>query len=79
MWVLLPHDLVLAVGGRELLADSDSREVRDVREAYRAGGRWIEPLLLANRGKLSRLSDWLTGGCVLLGIEIILWTVSLAH
>jgi hypothetical protein len=49
IWVLLPHDLVLAVGGQDLLAETDSREVHDVTEAYRAGGRWIEPLVYANR------------------------------
>jgi hypothetical protein len=78
VWVLLPHYLVFAVGGQELLADSDSREVRDVTEAYRAAARWIEPLLQVNREKVARLSGWLTLSCGLLGAEVVLWTVSLA-
>jgi hypothetical protein len=77
VWVLLPHYLVLTVGGQELLADSDSREVRDVTEAYRAAAGWIEPLLQVNREKVARLSGWLTLSCVLLGVEVVLWTVSL--
>jgi hypothetical protein len=77
VWVLLPHYLVLTVGGQELLADSDSREVRDVTEAYRAAAGWIEPLLQVNREKVARLSGWLTISCVLLGVEVVLWTVSL--
>jgi hypothetical protein len=69
---------VLAVSGQELLADSDSREVRDVTEAYRAAARWIEPLLQVNGEKVARLSGWLTLSCGLLGVEVVLWTVSLA-
>jgi hypothetical protein len=77
IWVLLPHYLVLAAGGQELLADSDRRGVRDVTETYRAAAGWIEPLLQENRGKVARLADWLTVSCVLLGVEVVLWTVSL--
>jgi hypothetical protein len=78
VWVLLPHYLVLSVGGQELLADGDRRRVRDVREAYRAAGGWMEPLLQVNRGRIARLSDWLTVSCVALAVEVVLWTLSLA-
>ncbi len=76
-WVLLPQDFVLAAGGNELLAVSDGLGVRDVSDAYRSVGRWLEPALQANRRTVSRLSGWLTASCVLLAIEIALWTLSL--
>jgi hypothetical protein len=77
IWVLLPHELVLAVGGQELMAAGDSRKVRELPDVYRAAVGWSEPLLRENRTKIARLSGRLTLGCVLLGTEIVLWTVSL--
>lgn len=77
IWVLLPHELVVALGGDELLAEADRRKIRDLPEAYRAVGSWTEPRLQANRQKLDRLANWLTVSCVLLAIEVILWTISL--
>lgn len=78
IWVLLPRELALAFGGDELLADGDLRGAGDVVQAYRAAGRWIEPRLQMNRRTLSHLADALTAGCVLLAIEVITWTISLA-
>jgi|CZKG01.1.fsa_nt_gi hypothetical protein len=77
IWVLLPRELVLAFGGAELMEEGDRRGIVDVTEAYRAADNWIEPRLRANRRKLDRLADWLTASCVLLAIEVILWTISL--
>jgi hypothetical protein len=77
IWVLLPHELVLAVGGQELIADWDRRNVRGLSEVYRVAASWTEPLLLENRAKIAWLSGWLTLSCGLLGVEIVLWTVSL--
>ncbi len=77
IWVLLPRELVLAFGGDELLADNDRRRTGDIAEAYRAAGGWMKPRLQANRGKLDRLADWLTVSCVLLAIEVIMWTISI--
>jgi hypothetical protein len=77
IWVLLPHKMVFAFRGEALLAESDKLGVKDVTEAYRGAGRWIEPNLDANRDALGSLSAWLTVSCTLLAVEVILWTVSL--
>jgi hypothetical protein len=79
IWVLLPHELTLAVGGQELIADRDRRDVHELTEVYRAAVNWTEPLLRENRATLARLSGWLTLSCVLLGVEIVLWTASLVE
>jgi hypothetical protein len=77
IWVLLLHEFVLAFGGDELLADGDRQGTRDLSGAYRAAGSWIERHLQANRRKIDRLADWLTVSCVLLAVEVILWSLSL--
>jgi uncharacterized membrane protein YhdT len=51
--------------------------VEDVTEAYRAAGIWIEPYLDSNRDKIARLSSWFTASCMLLALEVILWTISI--
>ena len=76
IWVLLPQEFVFAFRGDALLAASDHEGVEDVGQAYRAAGMWIEPFLDANRDKLARMSSWFTVSCVLLALEIILWTIS---
>jgi hypothetical protein len=78
IWVLLPHDLTLAVGGENLLALSDDRDVREVDEAYRTASSWLDPHVEANNRTVARLSNWLSLSCVLLAIEVALWTISLA-
>lgn len=78
IWVLLPHRFVFAFRGNALLAESDHRGVQDVREAYRAAGSWIEPHLDANGDKIGDLAQWFTASCVLLAVEVILWTISVA-
>jgi hypothetical protein len=75
--VLLPHSFVFAFRGRALLAASDHEGIQDVTEAYRATGIWIEQSVDANRRKLDSLSDWLTASCVLLALEVVVWTLSL--
>ncbi len=78
IWVLLPHQLTFAFRGEALLAASDHEGIEDVTEAYRAAGIWIEPYLNANRAKIGQLSSWFTLSCVLLAVEIVLWTISVA-
>jgi hypothetical protein len=78
IWVLLPQELVFAFRGEALLGVSDQQGVEDVTQAYRAAGIWIEPFLDANRNKIAALSSWFTASCVLLAVEVILWTVSVA-
>ncbi len=76
IWVLLPHELTFAFRGEALLAVSDHEGVEDVTEAYRAAGIWIEPYLDDNRDKIATLSSWFTASCILLAVEVILWTIS---
>jgi len=79
IWLLLPHELVLSFGGARLMADGDSEQVVDVDEGYRAVSRWIEPCLRRNRRTIDRLADWLTVSCLLLAVEVLSSTVSLAR
>jgi hypothetical protein len=78
IWVLLPHEFALAIGGEELLAVSDRAGTRDLTQAYRTAACWLEPHLQANRLTVARLSNWLSVGCMLLAVEVTLWTISLA-
>jgi hypothetical protein len=77
IWVLLPHNLTLAVSGEDLLASSDEQDVRDVVEAYRAASSWLDPHVQVNHRTVARLSSWLSVSCTLLAVEVALWTVSL--
>lgn len=78
IWVLLPHDLTLAVGGEDLLALSDDQDVFDVAEAYRTASSWLDPHVQTNHRTVARLSSWLSLSCILLAVEVALWTISLA-
>lgn len=73
VWVLVPHKLALASRGGGLLHQSS----RDVRQAYRAAGRWIEPRIEVNHREMARLSYCLALSCLLLAAEAIFWTISL--
>ena len=77
IWVLVPRRIGLSFSGGRLLADAgDSRSI-DMPEAYRAASNWIGPQLELNRRVMDRLGDWLTLGCVLLAVEIVLTTMSI--
>lgn len=75
IWVLLPHTFVFAFRGRALLYASDRQPCAEAAEAYRAAGAWIAPLVAANRTKLRTLAECLTVSCVLLALEVTLWTI----
>jgi hypothetical protein len=75
VWVLMPHTFVFSFRGESLLLQSD-REGPDLREAYRAAGIWMEPHVQANRRMIAMLAGWLTASCVLLALEVVLWTLS---
>jgi hypothetical protein len=62
----------------DLLALSDAQDVRDVAEAYRTASSWLSPHVQVNSQTVARLSNWLSLSCVLLAIEVTLWTISLA-
>jgi hypothetical protein len=78
IWVLLPHDLTVAIVGEDLLALSDDQGVYDVAEGYRTVNSWLHPYVQANHRTVGQLSNWLSIGCLLLALEVALWTVSLA-
>ncbi len=49
-----------------------------VEEVLRVASGWIERFHEGNRDELSRMARWYTVACVALGIEIVLWTISLS-
>lgn len=73
--VLLPHRLVFVAHGTRLLGEEEL--LSDVTQAYRAAGKWIEPQLRTNTHEIARLSDCLAASCVLLAVELVLWTISI--
>jgi hypothetical protein len=77
IWVLLPRDLGLSFGGEQLLADGEDDRATSIEDGYRAASRWIEPQLELNRRMIAWLADWLTISCVMLAVEVVLWTISL--
>jgi hypothetical protein len=79
VWVLLPHELLIALRGETLLSQDRRRGPHDVAQAYRAAGRWIEPKIETNRIEIARLSDRLAISCLLLAAEAILWTISIIN
>jgi len=46
-------------------------------EAYRIAESWMETSVAENRPVIAGLSYWLTVSCLLLAVEIVLWTVSI--
>jgi hypothetical protein len=77
IWVLLPRDLKLSFRGNELIAESEALVIDDLADGYRVAGNWIDAHLERNRSTLARMSRWLTCACVLLAIEVVMWTISL--
>jgi hypothetical protein len=73
--VLMPHPFVFAFRGASVLRAASSAEVAEV---YRAVEAWIEPQLNTNRQRITLLEEWLTASCLLLAIEVFLWTVAVA-
>jgi hypothetical protein len=76
LWVLLPRDFLVSLGGPELISEDDDA-VADVGSAYRATVRWSKPSLIRNRRTIDRLADWLTLSCLLLTAEIVSCVISL--
>jgi hypothetical protein len=78
--VLLPHRFVFAFRGAALLRSATDRSGLDAyeTEAYRAAGMWIEPQIHANRKRITALEEFITASCVLLAVEVLLWTIAVA-
>jgi hypothetical protein len=71
---------VFAFRGAALLRAAPERSdaCADPEQAYRAAGRWIEFQIVANRRRITALKELPTVGCVLLAIEVVLWTIAVA-
>ncbi|HEY1451172.1 MAG TPA: hypothetical protein VGF47_09475 [Solirubrobacteraceae bacterium] len=76
--VLLPRALTLSIVGDDLLAEGDCGGRIDVNEGYRAACGWIATAVAVNRRRIDRLAGWLTLSCILLALEVVLLTVSVA-
>jgi hypothetical protein len=77
IWILLPHGLEFAFRGDRVFATSDRRAIKDMAEAYRIAESWMETSVAENRPVIASLSYWPTVSCLLLAVEIVLWTVSI--
>ncbi|HEY2718186.1 MAG TPA: hypothetical protein VGI52_01050 [Solirubrobacteraceae bacterium] len=75
--VLMPHPFVFAFRGAALLRTLRVGSSTDLAEAYRAVEAWIEPQLHANRRRITLLEESLTASCLLLALEVFLWTVAI--
>ena len=74
--VLMPHPFVFAFRGAALLRELPTGSPADVAEAYRAVEAWIEPQLRANRRMITLLEESLSASCLLLALEVLLWTIA---
>jgi hypothetical protein len=77
IYVLLPHRLVFAFRG-SVIAQTASSVHADLREAHQAAAMWIESYVEENRVKLDDLTRWYTAAVIALGVEVLLWTLSIA-
>lgn len=78
--VLLPHRFVFAFRGAALLRSGVDRSGSHAYESetYRAAGMWIEPQIQANRKRITALEELVAASCVLLAVEVMLWTIAVA-
>ena len=74
--VLMPHPFVFAFRGGALLRALQTGSPADVAEGYRAMEAWIEPQLRANRQRITLLEELLSASCLLLALEVLLWTIA---
>jgi len=77
LYVLLPHELVLEFRG-SVLQDAAAQVEATLDDAHAAAAEWIDGFHTTNRDTLAGLTRWYTAAVVALGVEIVLWTVSLS-
>lgn len=75
LYVLLPHKLVLEFRGCVLFEFARAADASDD-EALRTAADWIEEFHESNRDELARLGRWYSAAVIAVGIEIVLWTIS---
>jgi hypothetical protein len=78
IWVLLPRDLAFSFRGNELIVTSEALDVDEAIDGYRVACGWMEPHLEMNRSTLAGISLLLTWACLLLAIEVVMLTISIA-
>ena len=76
LYVLLPHALVLEFRG-SVVTELEAELGGGLDAAYGAVTDWLEEFHEANRGKLIALGRWFTASCGALGLEVVLWTLSI--
>jgi hypothetical protein len=76
IWTLLPHTLKTEFRGTVLLQVSRQADATDD-ETYEAVARWLEVIRAENAAVLSKLTGWYVASAVALGIEVVLWTITL--
>ncbi|MDQ6915311.1 MAG: hypothetical protein M3155_05795 [Actinomycetota bacterium] len=77
LYVLLPHQLVLEFRG-SVLHEAAGKAQATLEDAHAAATEWIEGFHAANRYTLGTLTGWYTAAVVALGVEIVLWTLSVS-
>ena len=77
IYVLLPHELSVEFRGSVLLAAREETGAND-EEAYEVVVDWLEQVRGGNNGKLRQLKAWYTAAAVALGLEVVLWIMTLA-
>lgn len=75
--MLLPHQLILEFQGTVLLELAEDNGA-SLEESQRIAAKWIEDFHETSRATLARLGRWYSTGCAALGIEVLLWTISLS-
>jgi hypothetical protein len=76
VYTLLPHELTTEFRGTALLREARDADATDD-EAYEAAVNWLERIRSENVGVLDRLAAWYVASAVALGVEVVLWTLSL--
>jgi hypothetical protein len=76
VYVLLPHELVLEFRG-SVVNDLEYQRGGGLDAAYEAVTEWLEDFHDSNAGTLRALGRWYTIACAALGVEVLLWTLSI--
>lgn len=77
VFVLLPHTLTLEFRGSIVSDLARSLGTSDVERAMEGVTEWLEDFHEDNRGKLDTLGRWYAASCGFLGVEVLLWTLTL--
>jgi hypothetical protein len=75
VYTLLPHELTTEFRGTALLRVAREVDATDD-EACEATVNWLEEIRDENFGTLDALARWYVASAIALGVEVILWTLS---